>query len=121
MHYKYNRILEQTLSLVTSLLRGNQTILTFPTGWSFGLSGFEWVFIRNNRSFAKSRVFSGVCCPEKSALYPNEKILVLQSSTSLPSHTGQKLWGSRSQDQVPLDVPPSPWTKIRSTRGSGNA
>jgi hypothetical protein len=93
-------------------------MLTFPIGWSFTLRELEYVFIPNNSSFAKSNTFKGVSCPAKSALYPNVKILDLQSSVSRLSHAGQKFLRSCCQDQVLLDAPPSPWTKMMSAKGS---
>ena len=75
------------------------------------------VFMRNRRSLENSTMADEVSCL-KSALYPNVKILQFDSSASSASQPGQKLSGLRCQDQVPCDVPPRPWTKIKSTRGS---
>lgn len=96
-------------------------ILTFPIGWLSIPPGLEYVFILNSSCFAKSKMSKQVDCTERLALYPNVKILDLLSSSSLPNHAGQKFWGSRSHDQLVIDVPPIPWTKTTSIKGSGPA
>jgi hypothetical protein len=75
------------------------------------------IFMRSSRSLENSTMADEVSCL-KLALYPNVNILHFDSSASSASQPGQKLSGLRCQDHVPWDVPPRPWTKIKSTRGS---
>lgn len=79
----------------------------------------ENILIRNRRSLAMSRMPAELYCVAYEALYPNVKILHEERRISSASQGGQKYLWSLSWDQVPTDVPPKPWTKIRSRCGSG--